>query len=388
MEARVSLCAAIPAGMTGRVSFKIFDPKNAHAELHPDVFPPVAGDNYGEMVFSSNGNSGGSVSMYIQAGESYVTIGFEIKSVTDPNNPANNISPHAGDNYIVAAHPNPTALNSYRFYTEADAIASGSNPNKLPLNKINTWLIFPNHNKTTTSPGNPPVGYAFLTQDSQPKYYHTSTLTVWRTLWVERDQISLPPNNIIKADFPLIGDFLTTAFAGACIEIKPYPSTLNTTTCVPGLEEMPVDADWNGATSAIAAACRNSPQPTNTFWTIHMIGAFNGGLRPGQTGVYGRCYDGHNTIFIFNWKIKNYVDLWNNNSGPNSQIPLDYVQRWVALHELGHAFLGAGHSSGIMTGAGIPSGDTFLNYMDPQYGLSWKFDASQIQIIQSQLKPQ
>ena len=95
--------------------------------------------------------------------------------------------PHAGDNYIVVAHPNPAGVAAYRFYTEADAIASGSNPNNLPLNKINTLLIFPNHNKTTTSPGNPPIGYAFLTIDPYQKYYHTSILTVWRTLWVECD---------------------------------------------------------------------------------------------------------------------------------------------------------------------------------------------------------
>jgi len=262
VEVRVSLAAAIPTGMTGSIRFKIFDPKNAQAEISPSVFLPDPDDNYGTMTFSNGGNT-----HYVYNSDgTYFSKGFAIDLA------------HAGDNYIVAAHPNGGVLNNYRFYTKEDAIATGYNPNNLPLNKVATSLMNPNLNVTTTSLGNPPVGYAFLTTDTYQKYHQTSVLTVWRTLWVELDQMEAPDSLIPeyagmsqppKPDISLVKD----AMEAACVDVREATPAIieswginsrETVTFVDVLEGYAISEDCRDITLA---------QVTNEFWLVHGIGA-------------------------------------------------------------------------------------------------------------------
>ena len=247
----------------------------------------------------------------------------------------------------------------------------------LPLNKVATSLMNPNLNVTTTSLGNPPVGYAFLTTDPYQKYHQTSVLTVWRTLWVELDQMKLN-NSSVLAGIPLIDDFVATELARACIDIKPYSP--NTTTWVSGPETLVYN--WNSGPKSLASACRNLPQPSNTFWTVHMIGAFKGSPEnPNSNPPMGMWYENTNTIFIFHEQIRLDVQEWNDNYQQTYPVSLIDFNRLNSLHEIGHA-LGLDDypsAGGVM--------DVNLDYYDSLLPVNKQFRFVDIQIIQSQPLP-
>jgi len=164
---------------------------------------------------------------------------------------------------------------------------------------------------------------------------------------------------------PKIDDFVTTEFAEACIDLKAY--TPNTTTSTPGPDVLP--STWMTLSGyspySCASACRNSPQPTNTFWTIHMIGAFWG---PTTSHLGGYFIIG-NTIFIFNQAIA--ANYYNN---------LIAAQREVALHELGHAF-----GLGDITDTSNPDYNTVMR--QGTLLVNPTFSVSQLQKIQSKQRP-
>ena len=293
----VSLLAAIPAGMTGTVHLAWFDPNN------PKGSTKTPGSNWANTVRDNHG-----VISFVTSSTLAFTGGVITMFATMKIDPA-----HAGDNYIVTAHPREgiQVNRNWRLHTDGKTVEY-------------------------------PTAGAYRTLDVN---HQTPMLTVWRTLWAELDELKLQPNNIIAAGFPLIDGFVKSELARACIDIKPYSP--NTTTWASGPEFLP--DEWNKGPKtpkSIAAACRNSPQPSNTFWTIHMIGAF---WQEGNSS-YGVCYAGANTIFVFNNSITNRVDAWNqaNPTHPLYPISPDQAKRRTSLHEIGHA-LGLDHAAnGIM----------------------------------------
>jgi Zn-dependent peptidase ImmA (M78 family) len=107
-----------------------------------------------------------------------------------------------------------------------------------------------------------------------------------------------------------------------------------------------------------------------------MVGAFRSQNK--YLGVYGG-----NTILVYNWGIEAAVQTWNQNN-PNQQISLandlNTIKRQIALHELGHVFLGNYHtSSGLMR----PSHNAWERLQQ----VNQEFLISELQVIQSQPKP-
>ena len=247
---------------------------------------------------------------------------------------------HAGDNYIVAAHPNGGVLNNYRFYTKEDAIATGYNSNNLPLNKVATSLMNPNLNVTTTSLGNPPVGYAFLTTDPYQKYHQTSVLTVWRTLWVELDQMYIPrvdgqgnslpyqSGDQLADSFPAglfdLSGHIATQLARACIVPQIYVS--NAQVNVPGKETI---TDYDDLMS-VHSIINHSPYRSissgtryESFWTLQVVSAFE------SWGILG--VNRGNITFLFNTNIETRYNT------EGLTVGLNKIFSIVLLHEIGHA---------------------------------------------------
>jgi len=189
-------------------------------------------------------------------------------------------------------------------------------------------------------------------------------LTVWRTLRVELDQLQKGTSGD-TAGFPLI-NFAITEFAKACIDVKPYAE--NSRPTMSGASGM-LNVDWATFFGQYddpcdAAGYRDSPKATNTFWTTLLIGAF-------QNANYeaGRYYS-HNTGFVFHGEID--IEFPINPPNPNPDNTAARSQ--VALHELGHAFLGKQHTPGTVMHKDLILGNQ-------------TFSTSQLQAIQAKPKP-
>jgi len=293
IRATVTLAAPIPDGMEGTVSLNWFDPANPIGSQTP--IPLIDGQT--KQAAGKRDNNGA-------AELSTIELTFNQSLGTSKRSAALTVTQaNAGDNYVVAAHPNASGVDRYwitETFEEDTEQLSGS-PIMRPNDENNASVELAEHLKT-------------------PK------LTVWRTLWVERDQFTLAPNNVIQAGFPSIGGVVTSELARACIDVRDY--AFDNSIASISASEFAYDAEHNITNTVYPG--RNSPPPTNNFWTVRVIGAF----RPEANDVYFGEYYG-NTILVFNWSLENAVTDWNEKYNDNIGVA-ESKQRTV-LHELCHA---------------------------------------------------
>ena len=283
LYAKVTLAQQIPVGMEGTVYIAWFDPDNP-------IGSTITPSSYGANTVRDNHGS-------ITLNKTKLTFNTQQGTLVQ-SALATFPSAHAGDNYIIAAHPNAGIPNTFRFTAGGKILRY--------QNSDGTW---------TTLDAN----------------HQTKVLTVWRTLWAELDQLTM--GGSVFAGVPLIDGFVKTQLESACIDIKPYSPNPRPTT--PGPLELPTTWDtwftWYSPHSC-ADACRDIPPPSNTFWTVHMIGAFKNANN--YSGIH---YSPVTTIYIFHWKIMDEAAAWNS-ANPNDTISYDDCKRRVSLHEIGHAF--------------------------------------------------
>ncbi len=247
---------------------------------------------------------------------------------------------HAGDNYIIAAHPNSGVLQ--------EAVIDPSSNISVPV-------------ETQGSGGSPSGGSGgaqAIPLDKSP------TLTVWRTLWTERDQVTVPPA-YPEAGLPLINGVVATELARACVDVKEYLPNQNVN--VVGEFFRPA---WSTDVKNQYSAASNSFEPSNTFWTVLMIGAFKH-----VNGYWGSFNE--NMAFVYNSQI---------DSDFQDQGERVSARQVVALHELGHAF---GLDDIEENDTSNPGYETVMMICDVDDLLEYQsFSVSQLQTIQSQQKPQ
>ena len=316
------------------VVFRLSASKSTDTVIHYKVLDP---DNYISLGANqaSDVNYAGDDNRYTPVFQGAVTI------------PANQLEAvatfvisdaYAGDNFIVVAD------------TDSSAVASAA----LGTTMAERYrLVQPTTNQPAYSP----------------------LLTVWRTLWVERDQLTLAPNNVTQAGFPSIGGVVTSELARACIDVKDY--AYNNVTSISASEFSNVVSQSDVANIGLPG--RNSPQPTNNFWTVQVIGAFR--AKPAQTilGHYG-----NNAILVYNWTLENAVTEWNQTN--NDNIGIDEFKLRTVLHELGHAFSLEHSLEGIMY--------TFDDELDTNPNIEQRMETANLEFtqlnilkLQSQAKP-
>ena len=326
--ATVTFAAPIPTGMEGTVSLELFDPANPYCSVTTPTFPyPISSgkrDNNGAAELST---------IELTFNQS---LGTSKRSATLTVTQAN-----AGDNYVVAAHPNASGVDRYwitETFEEDTEQLSGS-PIMRPNDENNASVA--------------------LAENLQ-----TPKLTVWRTLWVEYDYMTLEGVTVAAPTFPAqVKEHLTNA----CIDAQTY--LFNLTPSVEGTALLP--QDWDDAEN-YADACRNISSATPNLWTLHIIDAFYLEEKPKTLGGH---YENQNTIFIFNQAIQqrhsNYFAMAKNT---------------VLLHEIGHAFNlddynkekpeTALHQNTIMHAASL------------DLSISHTYTTKQLQIIQASVQPQ
>ena len=371
LYAKVSLAAPIPEGMEGTVFLRRFDPDNP---LEIDNTDP---ENDDEKRPDDNNGTGGFVSVGSGGTESIVPAGMltfneeeSEKTVLFRFSPA-----HAGDNFVVAAHPNNGITNKYVFETLAQQTATG-------VGTAGRTLLYPKSGGTFSSQ------YEALPGNLQ----NAAMLTVWRTLWVELDQMAAPQegatdgfltankgnangqwNDAVPTSEPYDFDLrfqppkpdislLKTAMVDACVKVEEVlqistksswitndsasqnPNAWDTTT--PFVHNR---SDASSEGQRISATCRDVNALSETFWVLHAIGAYEamsdrdptnntppvGGTRGGNSG--------NGVFMIYNETIRDFVATCGVTTITEAE-----GRKGTALHEALHSFDVTHADGGVM----------------------------------------
>ncbi len=107
INAKVTLVAPVPTDMWGTVHLAWFDPDNPLGPAAGGGAANTIHDNYGNIKFADPAMSTLTFKTATDTRYQSATMEFSDSS--------SNYSAHAGDNYIVAVHPNPGAAENYRF---------------------------------------------------------------------------------------------------------------------------------------------------------------------------------------------------------------------------------------------------------------------------------
>ena len=264
INVKVTLNVAIPPQMKGTLHLDWFDPDNPIGSL---VEPTTNGhglrDNYGSITltptmleFTASDN-----------GVKYALCTF--------------VKAHAGDNYIVAVHPNEGVVEKYVLADEQQCYTAGSGV-------VGRTLLYP-------LVGGLFGGYALL-----PLVLQTQANTVWKSLWLELDGMKGPDPNIPMMDSPLEPDpsSLIAAMKDAHVEAKKVLPDRNPRPMAQHKKFL-AKSDLINNFKDVSASCRDIKleQVTNDYWCIHGIGAYTG-TPIGALGVATYISDG-GSFFLY-----------------------------------------------------------------------------------------
>ena len=309
VEAGITLVVTIPDGMWANVYVGIFDPKNPKGSTKKPT--PGPDDNHGSMSILNNDPLNLPACVKFNANESFKKKEFKINAA------------YAGDNYIVAIHPNPGIVNKYRFKSDGTTLER-------------------------------PDGSAWAPLDTA---LQTKILTVWRTLWIELDRMYVPsglkPNgepadyqisNTLVESFPpnilAAGGKIATELARACIVPKEF--TPNDNVEVPGAEVLLTDdkdeddpahedkvrrqiTELNSGINGQRYRSVKNFQGLEDFWVVQVVNAFKNVAN--EAGSHK-----NNIIFMFVRRIRQVLD--DPTPDPNG---FNIIYPIILLHEIGHA---------------------------------------------------
>ncbi|MGN0930924.1 MAG: hypothetical protein ACI4NP_04330, partial [Thermoguttaceae bacterium] len=332
--ARVTLAVQLPAGMTGTVHVDWFDPDNP-------IGSTITASGYGKGKRDNHGTIS-------QISSNVLTFDSQTKTrlltLTIDGG-------YAGDNYILAAHPNFGVMgraevrNNNVVVPSIDNNASGGSSN---------------------SGGSSGGDYVYAANLDK-----TSMLTVWRSLWVERDQMTYTSDtgSVQTAAPVLIDGFVKTELARACVDVREY--TPNPRTVTQGVEVI------TALDPPSISLVRDSPAPTDSFWTVLALASFRYDISNNRLGQFTA-----NTALVYQLAIETNIQTWND-ARPDLQIEdSSDCSRRVSLHELGHAFglmdKKAEQDKGVMSYKGIYTG------LSPE---NLEFEDFELRLIQSKSKP-
>ena len=326
VEARITVSQTIPDDMWGNVYVAWFDPDNPQGSTKtPATNGPGTRDNHGSIKISDNNPC-----VTFDANTNHKGRGFQFIPISGGVGHA----AHAGDNYIVAAHPNSGVANKYRFQPDGETLER-------------------------------PDGSSWAVLDlANPKKLQTKVLTVWRTLNIECDVMKYYPGSTntgtpIEPPSPatLLSSFVAAELARASVVTKVYAPNNSQ----PPIGHNPItNAEINNILPSRQIPGTNPPQweidPTNTtsgrdikgnspdYWAVRIVTASS------YTHYhYGDFNPGYNTTIIYYQEIIDKIKLWNitGQSPLISETEAVYIESTsqTLLHELGHVLIDDSHAS-------------------------------------------
>ena len=243
INAKVTLASSIPVGMVGTVSLNWFDPRNLYGSLQKLTVSKAAGPR------DNNGTANLSTTQLTFTASTPLNSNVATLTVTQAN---------AGDNYIVAAHPNVAGLANYEF---ADAYSTNND-----VTKYSSTITYTD-----------PITDA---REALSGRLQTPQLTVWRTLWVEYDQMYYyetygdnddSNDETLIAPALVLNDIAQNAFAEACVDVVEYPQDVESR-LFSGYGTL--DYPLNNSQTASLYNARQSNLARETHWTVQAISAF------------------------------------------------------------------------------------------------------------------
>jgi len=320
VHAKVTLAAAVPAGMKGTVHLKSFDPDNPlgvdqNDQEGNDQNRP--NDNYGELVdwYDVLVFDGSKAKRHTSHDSNTAAVQYYYGALCGSSN---DTDVHVGDDFILAAHPNEGIVDNFRFKPSDGKTLEFQNSN-------GEWTTLDN---------------------GDPNHAHqTSVLTVWRTLNVECDVMKYYPGTTNSGTIitpPNPATFFGLAreeLAKACVVInailpsEPNYPTINVTQPPTGHNPMTeIEMLTIYGTSVVGSGrdiYGNSPE----YWTVRIVMA-------SEYENFGGFLPNYNTIVIYYETIKNEVNnVWNPGYPKETVTPASYTEH-VILHEFCHLFWG------------------------------------------------
>jgi hypothetical protein len=337
VDVEVTINPAIPQGMTGTLDLKVYDPDNAlddgaldtSADGDPDAFDGKEhpDDNYGpSLVFASDKLT---FTAEMTSQRTTATLGDDARQ--------------PGNNYIVAVSGDMAGTaNHYYFDDEAVTLV---------------------HDDVADSGGGSGGASAPL-----PPNLQTPKLTVWRTLWVERDSMGDPDTqsdpdkkggfggNTGDIEFvPHLPDMsmMAAAYSQACVTVRPVnvgdppDDELEFQHYLDFWDEQNQQPEMDAINYGLDA---RNVESWSDFWTIQVIGAYEAGPSDqskwdydGETDYpalgYTFIHSNGGPIFIFEETIRDAAAAY-----PGAEDDKTVLEQIVVLHESLHCFLGL-HSS-------------------------------------------
>ena len=281
VNVRVTLENAIPEGMTGSLRLMVLDPMNQCKDGNNESVGSFSSwqhdswqcDNYGSYTLTN--------SLYFTEETISNTA---LLTITQAN---------PGDNYIIVASPDDNLYEHAFIYIGLGSTTDYKTP----------YIL--------TSDGSAPV----------PAEQKTELLTVWRTLWLEVDQLKYGDEVAEEPAWNGINMVnIHSELQKACISVNIVPATANSNKIINtnsrAIEHTSFYYDVNN---------KRDIANTASFWSIQMVMAFSRVDSTVNSAILGTAYN--NIIYIFNDTIEENIDI-------NKDV--------VILHEIVHA-LGYGH---------------------------------------------
>ena len=300
----VTLAAPIPSGMTGTVFVDWFDPDNPRGSTKsPTQNGPDVRDNHGVLYFwddaPENSEDMTFGRLIFAGGTQQQWKSCELTSDHAPEKPNQIVvqAAHAGDNYIIAAHPNKYVVQDYLLKSDGKT------------------LSYPNASGGMTT---------------LPTNLRSDMLTVWRTLNVELDVCYWPyyPPGDLTA--PLDG-LVATQLARACVVTKEFSPNLN------GGPNIDNPMSYWDAQDAVEDG-RDIYGNSRAFWTVRIVTMSRLILNDPQANpsgdTQGHFWPAANGISIYLQRWLDYQVEWNMTDAQTK----DRVRQTV-LHELAHLLI-------------------------------------------------
>lgn len=196
-----------------------------------------------------------------------------------------------------------------------------------------------------------------------PERLQSPMLTVWRTLWMELDDM-VAPDPVADGPFTEPGDgeddvildpgtppigLTESSMRWALIDVKPLPAQYNQRDATPGDDTGTAEFRHNmtaGISTTVSTPVRDQASKL-AFWVIHTIGAYEEAIgndwdpngEPDSWLGWAYQYGSDGSNFIFYETIR---DRQANDPLPDPPTPVDVdtLQQRVVLHEALHRFLG------------------------------------------------